>query len=130
MTTIAIGTAAQRLKIAPDTLRYYDRIGLVRPSLRGPGGRRLYAETDLGKLRFVQRAQAMNYSLREIKTLLRLRAQPARARHEVRQATAVKLAEVEQRLETLAHLRDELRLLLKLCDGSSKGCPILEALDD
>lgn len=130
MNVMSVGKAAKVLGLAPDTLRYYDRIGLVRPAARGPGGRRLYTERDLGRLRFVQRAQAMNYQLSEIKPLLRLREQPGRARKRMRQATAAKLADVEDRLQTLAHLRDELSLLLNLCDGSGDACPILDAMSD
>ena len=129
MSAIRVGAAARQLGLSADTLRYYDRIGLVRPAARGVAARRIYTETDLARLRFVRRAQAMNYSLAEIKTLLRLRNDPSKARTEARRHAAGKLSEIEERLTTLTHLRNELRLLLSLCDASQDGCPILDALD-
>lgn len=129
MNGLAIGSAARQLGVKADTLRYYDRIGLVRPAARGPAGRRIYLEDDLVKLRFVQRAQAMNYRLKEISVLLKLREQPGRARAEARRVTAQKLAEVQSRLATLTQLGNELQLMLTLCDGREGRCPILDTME-
>ncbi len=124
----AIGEVARRTGLSHDTLRYYERIGLLPRVGRDPGGRRVYDERDLSDLRFIRRAQAMGFTLEEIGMLLQMRADPRRARDEVRRLTAAKLAEIEQRLEEIRTLRDELRLLLNLCRGAQDGCPIIESL--
>lgn len=128
MKTLSIGAAGRELGLAADTLRYYDRIGLLRPTLRGTAGQRLYTPEDLSRLRFIRRAQTMNYRLSEIAELLRLRDAPRADRAAIRRTTAIKLAEIEQRLQTLTVLRNELSLLLKICDGSQEHCPIIDAM--
>jgi DNA-binding transcriptional MerR regulator len=123
-----IGEAAAQLGLSADTLRYYERIGLL-PKVGRNGGARRYTDQDLSRLHFVRRAQTMNFTLAEIADLLRMREQPQRARKEVRTLTANKLAEVEQRLKDLGHLRRELRLLVNLCTGAGKACPIIDKID-
>lgn len=125
MSSCRIGKAAQRVRMSTDTLRYYERIGLMRRTSRDSGGRRAYTDTELERLRFIKRAQAMDFKLAEIKQLLELRDHPPSAREEARRLAHEKLTEVTERLRTLRHLRDELRLLLNLCTGAEQ-CPILE----
>ncbi len=125
MSAYRIGDAAQLACMSADTLRYYERIGLMRRVLRDGGGRRAYTETDLERLRFIARAQAMDFSLAEIRQLLELRDHPATARAEARRLAHGKLDAVTQRLRTLRHLHDELRLLLNLCTRVDGSCPIL-----
>lgn len=128
MNGLWISEACTRLGISADTLRYYERIHLVPPIERDTGGRRRLRRVDMERLRFVRRAQAMNFSLEEIRGLLMLRENPGQARAETRRLTAAKLAAIEQRLRTLTHLRDELALLLNLCADAKEGCPILESM--
>ena len=125
-----IGEVTRLTGLSADTLRYYERIGLLPPVARNAGGVRIYDERDLSRLRFIQRAQKMNFRLEEIGMLLKMRTDPRHAREEVRELTARKLAEVERSLEALNLLRNELTLLLNLCRGSKDGCPIIEKLDD
>lgn len=124
-----IGEVARRTGFSVDTLRYYERIGLLRPVNRAQSGVRLYGEAELSRLRFIQRAKAMHFSLDEIARLLEMREDPQHARDEVRELTRRKLAEVEASLTALASLRDELTLLVNLCHGSEGGCPIIRDLD-
>jgi MerR family transcriptional regulator, copper efflux regulator len=126
---IPIGEAARSLGVSVDTLRYYERIGLVPRPARTSGNARLYDEQDVSRLRFIRRAQKMDFSLEEIGMLLRMRADPANAREEVRTLTAHKLEIIDARLRELTQLRDELRLLLNLCGAAQAGCPILDELD-
>jgi len=125
---LAIGDVTRRTGLSADTLRYYERIGLLPRVSRNRGGRRIYGEDDLARLRFIQRAQQMNFRLSEIGTLLQMRAHPQRARDSVRRLTAEKLREVEQRMENLAVLRNELSLLVNLCTKARGDCPILTEL--
>lgn len=122
MSTWSIGELATRIEMSTDTLRYYEKIDLLPRALRDSGGRRRYSDGDLARLQFIQRAQAMNFSLAEIGHLLHLRERPQQTRADVRRLAGEKLAQVETRLKSL-------RLLLSLCAGSEDGCPILESLD-
>jgi len=71
----------------------------------------------------------MRFRLREIAELLNMREDPQHAREEVRSLTGKRLAEVEEHLDDLQYLRNELRLLLNLCNASEDGCPIIESID-
>lgn len=129
MSEISIGEAARRTGLSVDTLRYYEKIQLMPRIARDSGGRRRYAERDLSQLRFIQRAQRCNFSLMDIGELLKLRRTPETPRLQVRQLTEQKLKEIKARREDLERLQYELELLLNLCRGSDKGCPIIESLD-
>ncbi|MDP1681632.1 MAG: heavy metal-responsive transcriptional regulator [Burkholderiales bacterium] len=124
-----IGDIARLLGVSADTLRYYEKIGLLPRVGRSGAGLREYGERDVSRLRFIQRAQKMGFSLAEIAHLLAMRENPQQARDDVHTLTAVKLDEVEARLKELTLLRDELRLLLNLCRGAKDGCPIIETID-
>ena len=124
-----ISDVSRLLGISADTLRYYEKIGLLPAVQRSAGGVRIYRDKDLSRLRFIRRAQAMNFSLAEIGDLLQMREDPQHARDEVRELTRRKLAEVERQLGELDTLRRELQLLVNLCRGSEDGCPIIEGID-
>ncbi len=124
-----IGQAAAALGLGIDTLRYYERIGLLPGIARDPGGRRLYDEADLARLRFILRAKRMGFSLNEIASLLEFRSTPVAAKAEVRALTERKLAEIETHLREVESLRDELRRLLARCRREAGCCPIVERLD-
>ena len=126
----AIGDIGRLLNLSADTLRYYEKIGLLPRVGRNPSGIRRYGEKDLSRLRFIQRAQKMGFSLAEIAQLLALRDNPQGARASVRKLTAAKLEEVETRLGELTLLRNEMRLLLNLCQGAKGGCPIIEIMGE
>jgi DNA-binding transcriptional MerR regulator len=123
-----IGDVARLTGLTADTLRYYERIGLMNNVGRVSGVRR-YNERDLSCLRFIQRAQKMNFKLVEIGELLKMRAAPHKARAKARALTVHKLAEVETQLEELQALRDELQLLLNLCASSRRSCAIIKKID-
>jgi len=112
-----------------DTLRYYEKYGLIPPVARNTSGVRQYNQKDISRLKFIKRAQAMNFSLAEIKDLLSMREDPQHARDNVRQLTAKKLKQIEAQLVDLNTLKNEMQLLLNLCRGSADGCPIIEEID-
>ena len=124
-----IGEAAALLGMSEDTLRYYERIRLLPAPARTPGGRRIYRDADLGRLRFIQRAQAVGFSLEEINQLLRFRENPARSSRAVRALAARKHAAVQGQLTLLQQIETELALLISICRGDAASCPILESLD-
>jgi DNA-binding transcriptional MerR regulator len=124
-----IREAAKAVGLSPDTLRYYEKIGLVPRPARGAGGQRAYRENDLARLRFVMRAQALGFSLGEIRQLLRFREDPLRSSQAVRRLAQRKQEALSAQRRTLEHMHSELRLLLTLCTGTGGHCPILERLD-
>jgi DNA-binding transcriptional MerR regulator len=126
---LSIGDTARQIGMSVDTLRYYEKIGLLPRIARDPGGRRRYEPGDLSRLRFIQRAQRCDFSLDEIRQLLEFKGCRDTARPEVAQLTEQKLQEIRHRMADLDQLQQELERLLKLCRGSDQGCPIIEGLD-
>lgn len=126
MSGCSIGTAAARTGMSADTLRYYERIGLMRGVPRDAGGRRCYTDAEFERLRFIARAQAMDFTLAEIGQLLELRDHPSTAREAARRLARDKLDAVTQRVRALRDLGAELRLLLSRCSDTADHCPILE----
>ncbi len=130
MNGLSIRQASEHTGFSSDTLRYYEKLGLIGPVPRSPSGQRRYGEKELSQLRFIQRARKMHFSLEEIALLMTLRQQPLQVQQEVRTLTATKLKQIEETLQALEHLRDELHLLLNLCPGDEQGhCPIIEQLE-
>lgn len=123
-----IGEVTETLGLSADTLRYYEKIHLL-PPVQRHNGVRLYSPKDISRLRFIKRAQKMDFSLEEIGHLLSFREDPQKARPQVRQLARVKLADVRQRAAELNDLQNELTLLLSLCGTRPDGCPILDTLD-
>ncbi len=129
MANYHIGAIVLKLGLTADTLRYYEKIGLLPKVSRNPSGIRLYNDKDVSRLKFIQRAQQMNFTLAEIASLLMMREAPQHARKQVRELTAKKLVEVEARVKELRTLRNELQLLINLCTGSKDSCPIIKEID-
>ena len=125
-----IGEVTKLTGMSADTLRYYEKFGLLTNISRTESGIRQYDDKDISQLKFIKRAQSMNFSLDEIKKLLSMREDPQHAKNSVRQLTADKLKDIESQVTELTTLQNELRLLLNLCRGSEKGCPIIENISD
>ncbi len=125
-----IGDVAELLGLTADTLRYYEKCGVLPKIARTASGIRQYEEADISRLRFIQRAQKMNFSLAEIRDLLSLREDPQHVRDDVRQLTEQKLQETQAHLAELSTLCNELQLLLDRCRCSKGGCPIIERIDN
>lgn len=126
---LSISEASAGTGFTPDTLRYYERIRLMPPPGRTSGGKRVYLERDLARLRFIRRAQAVGFSLDEIRKLVRFREDPARSGRAVRKLAAAKYEQLTEKLESLQSMETELALLLSLCRGEPGSCPILEQLE-
>ena len=124
-----IGETSKRLRISADTLRYYEKIGLLPAVARNASGLRIYEDRDISRLNFIRRAQRMHFTLDEIGQLLGMREDPRNVRADVRALMQSKLLEVEEYLEELNTLRNEMRLLINLCQGANEGCPIIEDID-
>ena len=129
MQMLTIGKLAAAAGVGVDTVRFYERAGLLKKPVRTPSGYRMYATSDSARLRFVRRAKALGFSLEEVGELLRLNDGRG-TRLSVRTLTERRLAQIEQRLAELQRMRKTLRHLLHDChgDGPLAGCPIIEAV--
>jgi len=130
MKSYRIGEVTELLGISADTLRYYEKIGLLPAIGRTDSRIRVYLDRDLSRLRFIKRAQKMQFSLKEIAALLKMREDPQHARDEVRLLAGNKLREINEHLDDLQILRNEFQLLLNLCTASEGGCPIIESIEE
>jgi DNA-binding transcriptional MerR regulator len=130
METLGIGQLAKRGGVGIDTVRYYERNGLLSPRDRLTSGYRRYGELEVARLRFIRRAQALGFTLKEIKDLLALSAQRDVGR--VKRSAQAKLHDVETRIADLVRMRDGLATLIDACPGHGRSadCPILRALTE
>jgi MerR family mercuric resistance operon transcriptional regulator len=128
LTVFTISGVAAAAAVSVETIRYYQRRGLLREPGRPLGGVRRYAMTDVDQLRFIKRAQAMGFTLEEIKSLLNLRTQAAC--HATRALAAAKLSLIDANIRELRHLRKELAQLVTACDANADEahCPVIERL--
>jgi len=125
-----ITDAAGRAGVNPQTLRYYERRGLLRPSARRPSGYREYTPEDVQLVRFVKRAQDLGFSLDDIQTLLKLRRPRPGQRAAVRRLAERHVADLARRIHDLQRMRAALEHLVERChDTGIPECPILEAFE-
>lgn len=130
--TLTIGELAARTGVTAETIRYYEREGVIPPAeRRGSGQYRRYAAADAERLRFVRRARDLGFSLDEVRELLDL-ASGARGGPcaEVSRMAQAHLAQVDAKLAQLAALRGELGRLVDACnrDAAVSDCSLLQAL--
>ena len=130
MSNFSIGKLADSAGVAIDTVRYYERNGLLQPAGRLASGYRRYGEAELRRLRFIRRAKTLGFSLEDIRTLLELSAERSVAK--VKRAAQLKLANIEARIAELERVGAGLRKLIAACPGHGRAeaCPILNALTD
>ena len=131
METLTIGRLAERGGVNLETVRYYEREGLMLPPPRKSSGHRAYPLNAVRRLRFIRRCQELGFSLGEIKELLMLRRAPEQPCADVIQQIDVKSEEIERKITQLRAIRRALRRLKDSCDGNCpvSECPILESLD-
>lgn len=132
MAALTIGELARRAGVGVETVRFYERQGLVPPPPRTGSGYRQYPEDTVARLRFIQRAKELGFSLREIDELISLRVVPDASCAEVRAHAEAKIADIDARLHDLARMRASLARLVDACGAGANGspCPILEALTE
>lgn len=130
MKPLTIGEVARQAGVGVETVRFYERQGLLEEPERRASGYRQYDVEAVAVLRFIRRAKELGFTLREIKGLLALRLDASATRAEVRQQAKVKVTDIEAKIADLQRMRDVLVKLVKKChgDGAATGCPILEAL--
>ena len=123
-----IGEAAQQSNLPPKTIRYYEDISLVRPA-RAENGYRDYSDDDVHRLKFLQRARSLGFTIIECRTLLSLYEDNHRASADVKAIAESKIEEIDRKIEELKSLRLTLSSLATHCHGDSKpSCPIIDDL--
>lgn len=125
-----IGQLAQQAGVPIDTVRYYERQGILPPPERQVSGYRHYRPDDVARLRFVRRAKALGFSLAEVRELLALSGGPAEDMSGLKAAASEKLDDVGHKIAELERIRDGLEALIAACPGHGAlaQCPILAAL--
>ena len=128
--SLTISPLARQAGVGIDTVRYYERMGLLPEPPRRASGYRVYPADTLQRLQFIRRAKNLGFSLEEIKELLELSSHSASGVSAVKASAAAKLKDVEERIAELERMRDGLRQLVDACPGhgAPQDCPILNAL--
>jgi MerR family mercuric resistance operon transcriptional regulator len=129
--SLTIGHLARAVGINLETVRYYERRGLLPKPPRSPFGYRLFPADAAQRLRFIKHAQELGFSLKEIRELLALRISPKTSSVEIRKRAEAKIRDIEGKIKGLESMRKSLRKLTKSCSGCEpiSECPILESLD-
>lgn len=131
MDVLTIGKAARLAGVGVETIRFYERKGLIPRPSKGASGWRTYPQDTVDRIRFIRRAKELGFSLREIAELLSLRSDPEATCGDVRRKAEEKIADIESRIRTLRKMKQALTRLTASCRGRGplRACPILDALD-
>ncbi len=123
-----IGTVAEMANLPAKTIRYYEDIGLVKPARSG-NGYRSYSTNEVHRLRFLQRARSLGFSIDQCRMLLSLYEDKHRASADVKSLALEKIDEIDRKIEELKSLRHTLSDLAKHCQGDHRpDCPIIDEL--
>jgi Hg(II)-responsive transcriptional regulator len=128
---MTVSELARKAGVHLETVRYYEREGLLPEPERTSGGHRIYREQDAARLRFIQHAKDVGFTLKEVQELLRLREAPDATCADVAEIARRKLGEIEGKIALLRGMKDHLVALLTRCPGNEAGvedCTILEGL--
>jgi MerR family mercuric resistance operon transcriptional regulator len=131
MQPLAIGKVAKKANVGVETIRFYEREGLIEEPPRRASGYRQYPTDTVDRVRFIRRAKELGFTLKEIKELISLRDGGGKRKGEVRAVAEAKMRDIDQKLARLQAMRTALGGLVESCAcGRCPTCPILEALND
>jgi Cu(I)-responsive transcriptional regulator len=123
-----IGAAAEKANLPAKTIRYYEDIKLIKPS-RAENGYRDYSDGDVHRLRFLQRARSLGFTIEECRLLLSLYEDENRASADVKAIAAKKIRQIERKISELNSLKSTLASLVEHCHGDNHpDCPIIDDL--
>jgi len=130
MEKLSIGELAKQANVNIETIRYYERRGLISEPPRNKSGHRQFSQETVKRTDFIKRCQTLGFSLKEIEEILELRISPESTCAEMKSRVAEKLTDVDRKIHELTQIRDALSRLMKKCTGKgpSGSCPILEEL--
>lgn len=130
-TSFSRGTLARHSGVNSETIRYYEKKGLMPNPPRSAGGHRIYDQSHLKRLSFIRRTRELGFTIREVRDLLDLVDSEQYTCAEVRDRTVVHLNDVEQKLRDLQKMKHTLNSMVSKCDGGLvPECPIIDALFD
>ena len=131
MKHLTIGQVAKRAGVGVETVRFYEREGLLEEPQRRPSGYRQFDEGIVARLRFIRRAKELGFTLKEIKELLSLKLDPSTTCAEVKERAEAKIADIEEKIRSLQRMKRALVKVTKSCSGSgpTSECPILDAME-
>jgi MerR family transcriptional regulator, copper efflux regulator len=126
-----IGQIAKATGVGVETVRFYEREGLLAQPDRKSSGYRSYPVSAIARLQFIRRAKDLGFTLSEIRQLLALRHDPESTAADVRQQALAKIQDIDSRIRSLQEIRAALEVLVSHCDGRGplSECPILDALE-
>lgn len=129
MTAHKIGFAAKAAGVTVETVRYYEREGLLGTARRTDAGYRLYSDADVARLQFIRQAKALGFTLDDIAELLQLQ-DGGGTKQQVRERVQHRLADLSEKIRQLTAIRDALATLEHQCSGCGPiaGCPIIEGV--
>lgn len=129
---LTIGELARAAQIGVETVRFYERQGLITRPPRPRDGYRRYPTETVRRVRFIRRAKDLGFSLREIGQLLALRVEPKTTCADVRALARSKIVDIEARIDDLQQIKAVLERLARTCRGAgpTSECPILDLLDE
>ena len=128
---LPIGTVSKRARVNIETIRYYERIGLMAPPRRTQAGYRLYDGEEVKRLAFVRRSRELGFGIDEIRALLKLVDDRSRACGDVQTLALRHLGDIQAKLADLRKMQHVLRKLVSRCaEGVVPDCPLIEALYD
>jgi len=132
METLTIGKVARLAEVGVETVRFYEREGLIEEPPRRESGYRQYPEDTVHRLRFIRRAKELGFTLKEIKELLALRIEPETTCEDIRRRAQAKIGDIEEKIRTLNKMKGALKKLTLACSGRGpvSACPILEAMEN
>jgi len=126
---LQIGELARRTGCKVDTIRYYEKIGVLAAPVRTEGGFRLYSAGDVRRLSFIRRARELGFPLEEVRAMLRLSDEQAQPCSEVRQIAIGHRLDVQAKIADLRAMEAALEILIAKCEQGLPGaCPLVEAL--
>lgn len=131
MRSLTIGQLAKEAQVNIETVRFYERRGLVPEPPRRESGYRQYSLDSVARIRFIKRAQELGFSLKEISELLTLRIAPDTTCGDIKRKAELKVAGIEGKIRTFKNMKRALTKLVSSCRGRgpTSECPILEILD-
>ena len=131
MSSLTIGQLAKRADVGVETVRFYERKGLLAEPDRRPSGYRQYDVGIVDRLRFIKRAKELGFTLNEIKELLSLRIDPTTTCADVKSRAEAKIDDIQDKIRTLQRMKRALVKVTTACSGrgGTDECPILAALD-
>ena len=124
-----IGALARRTSVKVETIRYYERVGLLSPTTRSVGGHRLYEEDGISRMRFIRRCRELGFTVDDIREMLRMVDGKEMTCADIEALARHRLGDIRERISDLRRMERSLRNTLSKCkDGTSTHCPIIDSL--